>query len=361
VLANQKNVLVIVPAEDVMLTDAKLPKMSRSRLLQTIPFALEERLIDDVETLHFAIAEPSNDGHVSVAIVARHKMQQWLALLQAWQIRADVLLPASLALPFTHSIWHVAFAEEACVRTGEISGFACDKQNLDIYLNAALSTLTALPEQLIIHNYTPQAIVATLNLPIAVKEELIQPERMLEEVAQQVSNHLPLNLLQGTYSAKRKVGFPKLNNMWRAAAYFSIALFALLFIYPTGSYIILKQRENNLQNQISQIYRQHFTQEKTMIAPKLRMEDKLHKLQAEMGENQLLLLLGYVGKGLSQTSGIHLKRFDFQNGQLTVELNATNSQNFSAFNVFLTQQGLQVKQQNAILSGERVNATLQIE
>ena len=144
-------------------------------------------------------------------------------------------------------------------------------------------------------------------------------------------------------------------------AYLAALLAGLFFMYPTGSYIILKQRQDVLQQQISQLYRQHFPQGKTMVAPKLRMEDKLHKLQDQMGENRLLLLLGYIGKGLSGSASVNLKRFDFQNGQLTVELSAADSANFSAFNAFLTQQGLQVKQQNAVLSGERVNATLQIE
>lgn len=359
-LANQKDIIVIVPAEDVLLTETKLPKMSRSRLIETIPFAIEEQLIDDVENLHFAISESSIDGSVSVAIVARNKMQQWQALLQAWNIHANAMLPACLALAFAQDTWHIAISENGIVRIGAVAGFACEKANLATYLNLALANMPSLPQQIIIHNYTAQTMLPLLNVSVIVKEEFGSPEQMLEDMARQAGNHLPLDLLQGSFSIK-KTRFPKLNNSWKTAVYLAAVFLALLFLYPAGSYIILKKRESDLQQQIAQLYRQHFPQGKSMVAPKIRMEDKLHTLQGAMGENKLLLLLGYVGKGISQASGIQLKRFDFQNGQLTVELNAATSKDFSSLNSFLMQQGLQVKQQNAVLSGERVNATLQIE
>ena len=40
-IADLKQVIVIVPAIDVLLTVVRLPKMNRTRLLQAIPFALE--------------------------------------------------------------------------------------------------------------------------------------------------------------------------------------------------------------------------------------------------------------------------------------------------------------------------------
>ena len=57
-----KEVIVVVPARDVLLISAQLPKMNRSRLLQALPFALEEQLIDDVEDLHFAAGVEQANG-----------------------------------------------------------------------------------------------------------------------------------------------------------------------------------------------------------------------------------------------------------------------------------------------------------
>ena len=112
---------------------------------------------------------------------------------------------------------------------------------------------------------------------------------------------------------------------------------------------------------INHIYRTQFPQATSIVAPKLRMQEKLQKLDVSVGENRVLLLLGYVGKGMKIANGIKLKRADFQNSQLTLELTATSSESFSAFTDYLTQQGLHVKQQNATLAGEHINATVQVE
>jgi general secretion pathway protein L len=173
--------------------------------------------------------------------------------------------------------------------------------------------------------------------------------------------HMPaINLLQGKYAVK-KAKFPQSDKMWKLMAAVAVAWVLLLFLYPAFSYFILRQRVSSIESQITQIYKRHFPQASSVVMPKARMEEKLRKFSAQAGESRFLLLLGYVGKGMLETPSIKLKRLDFQNGQLTMELTATSSEDFSAFSDFLTRQGLNVKQRNANLVGERVNAILEIE
>src|SRR5689334_16197691 len=89
-IAEGKEIIAIVPAEDVLLTKIQLPKMNRARLMQAVPFALEDELIADVDTLHFAVGEYEADKELTVAVVAQEKMQQWLGMLSSWQLKADV-------------------------------------------------------------------------------------------------------------------------------------------------------------------------------------------------------------------------------------------------------------------------------
>src|SRR5207253_4151131 len=56
-LAAECEVIVMVPAEEVVLTSANLPKMNRSQLAKALPFALEDQVIDDVDILHFVYAD----------------------------------------------------------------------------------------------------------------------------------------------------------------------------------------------------------------------------------------------------------------------------------------------------------------
>lgn len=52
--ATGKEIIILVPAEDVLLTIVQLPDMSKTRLLEALPFALEDQLIADIDTLHIA-------------------------------------------------------------------------------------------------------------------------------------------------------------------------------------------------------------------------------------------------------------------------------------------------------------------
>ena len=71
--SENNDIIVIVPAQDILLTAAQLPKLNASRLQQALPFALEEHLIDDVSQLHFAIGEYQTDGTYPAAVVTQQK------------------------------------------------------------------------------------------------------------------------------------------------------------------------------------------------------------------------------------------------------------------------------------------------
>lgn len=359
-IAEDKEIIVIVPAEDVLLTSVVLPKMNRTRLAQALPYALEEKLIDDVESLHFAYGEHRADEPLPVAVIAHERMEQWLNLLNAWHVKIDLLVPASFVLPYEENAWHILVADMAIARTELFQGFACDKANLPALLALASAEANQAPQSIHIRNYTKEPFAPLLNTLSTVQEEVQPEQHFIADLAHYAGKTPLLNLLQSRYATK-KSKFPRRDKLWKAAIGFVTVWVAILFLYPTVSYFILKQRTHIINAQIVQIYKRQFPQSTNIVAPKLRLQEKLQKLSVQAGENRLLVLLGYVGKGIQVAESVKIKRFDFQNNQLTLELNAGSSEDFSAFTGFLTRQGLNVKQQNANLTGARVNATVLIE
>ncbi|MBX3709946.1 MAG: hypothetical protein KIT56_05895 [Gammaproteobacteria bacterium] len=358
--ASDKEVVVIVPGEDILLTSVMLPKMSRARLVQALPYALEEQLISDIEELHFALGEPMQDGSIAVAIVAREKIQEWLALLQSWKIQADVFLPMTLVLPFQENEWQILVSDIVIVRTGICQGFICDKSNLNEWVAIALSSGEKFPDAIHIHNYTPHTVAAELSAPVNITEDFNQPEQLYKDLALHVAHSHAMNLLQGAYKTKKFI-FPRMRKIWNFTFYLVMTWVALLFLYPTVSYFILKQRLSGIETQMAQIYKRNFPQASSMIAPKLRMEEKLHKLMAQVENNKLLVMIDYLDKAAVETPNITLKRFDFQNNQLTLEITALSSEDIDKFTHFLTQQGFNLKQQSANLIDARINATIVME
>lgn len=358
--AKERDVIVIVPAADVLLTTVNLPKMSRVRLMQALPFALEEQLIADVEDLHFAVGDYQTDGSLPVAVISKEKMQQWMQLLQEWQVQPTIMTTAALILPVSNNTWHIFVDNVTTIRVGNYAGFVSENENLKTLLSVALKEAQQTPQKIHFHNFTSHAYASSFTSLVTVEEEFVPTERKMEHISALCDTTNVINLLQGDYAPKR-ASFPKIEVKWKVAVYLAIACLATLILYPAISYTILKYRLVVLDSQINAIYKRHFPQAKNTIAPKARLQEKLESLMAEVGQNRLLFLLGYVGKGLAETTNVKLKRFDFHNNQLTLEITAATSEDLTSLNDYLSQQGLSVKQQSADVTGSRLQATMVIE
>lgn len=355
--AKNRKVIVIVPGEDVTLTTVTLPKMSHSRLQQAIPYALEEQVIDDVEQMHFAAGEYIPDGKTPVAVIAKNKMREWTDWFKTINLEPDVVLPQMLALPTATGVWHVQVGDTAVVRTGSVSGFVCDRYNLKDMLQLALQSEQ--PNEIQLELCGDEKMI--LDLPVKIQQTHIEPEAMLDQLARYAGKEQPLNLLQGVYRNRKSSHLPKMTSVLRISSYVLAAWFLMLISYPVVSYVLLSQRMQHFRGEIAAIYKREFPHASSVVAPRQRMQQKLHKLTSSANDNPFLLLLANIGKGLNVASGVQLKRMDYQGGSMTIEISAASSSAFATFNDALSQQGLRVQQQNADLNGSRVNATLRIE
>lgn len=359
VLANNKEIIVIVPAEDVLLTSVKLPKMSRSKLAQALPYALEDQVIGDVETLHFIAVENQDDENIPVAIISKEKIGMWIQLLKTWQVQPDVVMSYIFVLPAEENVWHVYINESGmAARTGEYQGFAGDKNNVQELLEIALASAQVKP--LLIKIYHSDAGPLALKLDsISVQDVYLSEDKLNAEFAKQTLTFPYINLLHGIYKTK-KAKFPQRKKLLRAAAGLAAAWIFLLILFPVVSYLILAHKANDINAQIKSIYLRHFPHSTTMAAPRLRMEEKLKGLTSSMNQNKFFVLLDALGLAMKNNT-VKINRLDFQNDQLTVELSASSSENFAAFTEFLIHQGWQIKQQNANLAGEGINAVITLQ
>lgn len=331
---------VIVPSQDVLLVTATLPKLSRSRLMQALPFALEEQLIEDINKLHFAIGEYQTDGTLPVAVVSHKKMIEWKEFFEKAGISTQYYLPSIFLLPFKELHWYINSNASVCLaRTGKFSGFACEPENETCLLDLKL------------------AEDSQKNSITQVRTDYSN-HVLLEKNAKEITSFPFINLLQGSYQAKQQTS--KIKYIWLLAAYFAIAWVTLAFTTNIIAFFVLHHRASKIETEINAIYKQHFPQAKSIVAPRERMTEKLKTVAGNINKNNLLGLLGAIGKGLSQAPGVHVQGLDFREQQLTLELTAPSFDNLDVFTKVLTQQGLSVKQQNATIAGSQVKSTFLI-
>lgn len=220
VLAQAREVVVLVPASDVLLAQASLTARNRATLLKALPFAVEDLLLAPVDSLHFAAASP-NEGKVGVAVVARATLEGWLDRLAADGIVADVLVPESLALaPLEGGVRVLLDAHGALARTGLWSAFACAADELAQWFTVLPPAGTCL-----VHD-ARGAGAATPGLPGTVSLEVVRDPLAL--LAAQ-SADLPLNLLDGEFASRRRRRSDGAR-WWRVAAALAAAVVVLALL-----------------------------------------------------------------------------------------------------------------------------------
>lgn len=357
-LAKDHDVYVIVPGQSVLLTSASLPKLNSQRLKQALPFALEEQLIDDVNNLHFAVGDYQPDNSFPVAVVAKEQMDKWLSILQQADIIPTMMIPTILALPFTPQNGSICINNEiAIVRTDQYEGFACDRENLLSLLELHLTDKSEKISSMHIYNFSSTAISLQAEA-IAFNEINLNENQFLEHLMKWTATYPFINLLQGPYQTKTKTTVTK--KIWITASCLALVWIGLALMNNIVSLLFLHHASAAPEQLIEKIYKRNFPQASSVVAPKLRMEEKLKKLSASANKNNFLTLLGITGNILSKTTDIKLLGLEYRSNQLTLNVTAPTFEKLDAFMQAFTHEHLTVKQQNAGIAGAAVKANLLI-
>lgn len=360
-IAEGRAVVVIVPAQDVLLTSVSVPTTNRATYLQAVPFALEEQLVDEIEDLHFAIGERPMENRLSVAVVAKAKMAQWLSVLHSMHIVPDCLVPAQLVLPCQEGEWSVFIASQVIVRTGPFMGFGCAEEELVSFLNAGLSGLEVLP-QLVVTSYGRPQSAIQLNVPVSLQQQECPQVQWAYDLARDVTLYPSIDLLQGKYVVKKKRP-SRLGTLWKGAVAAAAAWLFLLLLGPTVSYLMIGPRIRTLNTEIESFYRHRFpaTTSFSLQDGHRKMQEKLAQLHHQMGEDRFWALLGDTSRAIQDAPDVHLRRIHFQHHTLALELVAGSSASFSIFTEHLQKHGHSVKQQHANLRGDQLHVGLLVE
>jgi len=322
---------VLIPSSSVLLTSAVLPTRQRQKMVQAIPYALEEQLAEEVENLHFALGQSDNvTGAVAVAVISRSLMNSYQLLLAQVGITAPVWLPEVLAVPLSIEGWGLLpFGERILVRTGIQSGFAIELSELPILLPIALAEHEVNPPksfEVFTQSSSPALLQMLEMMGVPVIEHLDE-RGLLAWLVQGLSDTKGLNLLQGDYRPVSKISL--LWRPWRL----TIVLLLLWGLLQGGKLLIeyrqLNQQINFLVTKSEQIYRETFPESQRIVNPRVQMMQKLEALRNQQQTppaEDFLTLLTQLTPALQQTAKLQLERLDYRQGRFDLLVLVTDIQ-----------------------------------
>ncbi|WP_096460731.1 type II secretion system protein GspL [Sulfurifustis variabilis] len=352
-------VQVWTPPSDTVLTRATLPTRSRARILQALPFALEDQLLADPEQLHFAYT-PNPDGSLAVAVTDRVRVKTWLDTLAAAGIRPAGLCPGNLALPLQANAWSAAFVDdELWVRTGTASGFVCPREHAapPALVLAALREAIAqsnAPQCLFMYGPPPDIDLdlwaGHLGIPVqpAVGDFWVATESPA------------LNLLQGELTPTahlRQVGRPLIP----AAAMLAIWLVGLVTV-DLVEWARLHRLHEGYATEMREILLKAFPETKTVLDPYAQMQRNLESLQFRGGgPSDLLPLLARVAPTVQDQTQAKLHGLKYAERALTLDVTLPDYQALDALKNRLQAANLEVEVVAANSRGGEVEGRLRIQ
>lgn len=420
-LAAGRPVTVYVPGEDVLLTEVVLPAGRRAQLLRAVPFAVEERIAEDIDDVHVALAsgaetattETSATGTAEadmprwpVAVVARARLEAWLDRLKAAGLQAGTVLPDIFAVPWTEDAWRVWIDGERClVRTGERRGFAIDRASLPMLLAAAWrsvmrnTTQTEPSEEASSagdENNTAAAIAqgdvrddkVALPQRLYCLGEAADCEWLREQVLPAAGLRLPVeqdaagsgavssgnvarpgvagpavDLLQGDYRVapdwRRRL------RPWWPALVLLVLLGMSAVAQQVYRHYTLSAENDSLRAAITQVFRKSFPEVRRIVNPRAQMQYRLGLLRAQAGHGNhgFAVLLGRTAPVLAAMApALTLRSVRYEDGQMQLGLDADTLQTLDTLKQRLAAlPGLSVTLESASARDGRAQGSMRVK
>jgi len=349
-------------AADTLLTQVRLPPASRAKMMQALPFALEDQVSSEPEQLNFCVDRAGvTNGTLAVAITGRERLAEWSGAFSAAGLSPRSLCPVICAVPWEEGEWTLTWdRHETWLRTGRSSGLCCTgewsavRRLLEITLAEARAGKHG-PQRLLLINAPEDVdkpeLQATLGIAAA---------RSTADPFTRWPADLPFNLLEsGTASANDG---PRRALRAFGPALVCLALWAgLWLITDIIEWTRLRSEDVTQREAMTALFRQSFPDARSIVDPALQMERNLAQLQGARGPGQasdFLSLLSRASPALLLEGKLTSVKYDGSALQVDMEFAAQASA--EAARAALAGRGLKADIVDSKAHGGRVLARLRI-
>jgi general secretion pathway protein L len=364
-LAQGRRTVVILPAAEATLAAPDLPVRGGARIAQAVPFALEEQLASDLESMHFAVGARNPAGAVAgtpVVMIARPLLERWRSTWEAAGIRPDAAYSESSLLPSSPNAC-VLLLDEATlhVQRPDSVGYALDAQPLPVALDLVLGETTTTGEHVPFYA-TPQdyerhkEAIEGLRTRTATLQVKLLPDGTLPLLASQIHVAHPVNVLQGAYAPPSSLGTQF--KRWRLPIALA-ALTLLAFLAAQGMRLWqLHKAEQQLDTQIAQIFKQVLPGQ-PMVDARSQLEGVLRRSAG--GQDALLPAISLLARAMAKAPSARIEGIIYRTGALELRLLAPNVETLDGIKQTLAQNGATVELQSANPRDKAVEGRLHVK
>ena len=322
-LAPAEDIIVWTPAAETLLLRARLPTRSSAKIVQALPYALEEQLIEPPESLHFAFAHEA-DGALAVAVTRRERMESWLAALAAAGLAPTRLAPVTLSLPLADRAWTLSFVDgEIVLRSGVRAGLGGPAEpRPPAWLQAALAEArseSGAPERILVVDAPADLDSAAWREGLGLPLEAMRPGEAAVPEA-------PLDLLQQHYAPRARMA--ALKRAYVPAAALLAAWLLATLAFDAIEWARLSRAAGAAEEEMRTLLMKSFPETRAILDPAEQMRRGLEDLGARSGiaaPGDMLSLLARAAPAIERESRLRVQGVEYADRALTVRLVASEA------------------------------------
>jgi general secretion pathway protein L len=360
-----RRVVLLVPGTEVTLAEPELPLRSSARLAQVVPYALEEQLASDVDSLHFAVgARAAGAVGTPVAIVARSLMQRWYDQCEAAGIHADAAYADTAAVPAGATGCTLLLDESLLyVRRADALPYVLDAADVPAALELALGSPEASAESgenvtfyagTTEYEQHRESIEGLRNRTATLQVKLL-PEGSLPLLAAQAASGAGVNLLQDAFGVRSSLG-TRLRE-WRLPASLAAAVAVLFVANQAVGWWQLSRAERALDTQIAEVFAQALPGQ-PVVDPRAQMQGALGAERSAGGG--LLPVMSALAEAMAQAPTARIESMSFRGNALELRLTAPTVESLDGIKQTMNRDGMTSELQSATPRGGVVEGRLQV-
>ena len=367
-----RRTVVIVPATEALTTEAEAPAKSAAKLAQVVPFALEERVADEIEDLHFALGDRNAEtGRVPVVVVARARIDAWLAELRAAGLNPQAIYSEASLLPaMPGQLIALLDGDSLTLRQAEGPPLVMPALSITAAFEMALATQAApvpglepAPLGLLLYSGHDEwqahqnEIDALRDRFTGVKVQLL-PHGPLNVLAPAAAAAEAINLLQGSLAVASPLqqGWKS----WRVAAVLAVSLLCLHLGSRYFELSRLKKSEAALDASIQDAFRAAMPGQQNAQNARRRVEVRLAELHGSGGSGSLLPALSALASARGAAPGSTIEGLTFRNGTMDLRISAHDAAALDAISQQLRSSSWQADIQGGSSSGDVYRGRLSV-
>ncbi len=342
-LQTSSQTYLVAPAEQFSFHKLPLPWLADKKARAAIPFALEDKLAQNFDTLHFAFDKNYyQNGEYLVVVADKTFLQELIKTFESFSLTFDILTIDWFALKANE----LAVLESSILVNDDSFQGALTEDLKPFYLEKTSGERTIYR---FVDSNQSKLNFRSFNISDIKESSYIW-------LAQQLQRARPMNICQG--ELHHGSGQSKTRRLYQAA--FGMSLLWLIAVITINAIKIhlLNEDIERVDAKIAVIYREFFPDAKQIINPKFRIS-QLIKSQHNAADSTFWSLLNKLGEILVGNE-ITVEQIRFQNQTLTITVATNNFGSLEDLQIKLQQNKVKVKQTQASTKDSQVVSTLEL-